>query len=221
MKKLLVLIVLAFAIVTAQAQEEGNLGVFAGASSYYGELNSYIPFYSPSYFAGMVYRHNFKYRYVFKIGVYYVNMRGSSAMAQDLYQQSLNRSFSYSFGEVHIGGEFNFFRFDKHKRKYYYFTPYLAAGISFITVPDPYYAFDFSFPLGFGIKYALSEKITIGAEINYSWTYSDYLDRIPRDTYISLQQSYNTTPDSYSLFGLFITYQVFRHQAACPVYTYY
>ncbi len=224
MKKIVVIItILLVSVLNTQsfAQEDGNLGIFTGVSSYYGELNNYIPFYSPSYFVGAIYRHNFKYRYVFRLGVYFVNMRGSSSLSLDSYERSHNRTFSYSFGEVNLSGEFNFFRYDKHKYKDYYFSPYIVGGISFISVPDPYFAFDFSFPLGFGVKYALNQKVTIGAEVVYSWTYSDFLDRIPRDNYRTLQQSYNTNPDSYSLFGIFVTYQLFRQQAPCPVYTYF
>ncbi len=225
MKKIaIILTVLAivFVNIDLNGQENGNIGIVGGSSNYFGELNYFIPFMSPSFYGGMIYRHNFNYRYSFRFGVYLVNLRGSSKLSTDPYQQTLRRrEFSYYFGEVHLGGEFNFFRFDNHKFKQYYFTPYIVGGVSFITVPDPYYAFDFSFPVGFGVKYAFNEKVTIGAEITYDWTYSDFLDRIKRDDYYTIQTSYNTNPDSYSLIGVYITYQLFRHKPPCPVYTYY
>ncbi len=222
MKKVITVVISLVFLFTynARSQEYGTLGITGGMSGYYGELNSFVPFLSPSYYAKVVYRHNLKYRYVFKFGISFVNMQGNSKYASDPYQRTIRRSFSYYFGSVDVGGEFNFFKFDNRKKDYY-FTPYISYGISFISVPDPYFAFDFAFPVGFGVKYAFTKKLTIGAEISYNWTYSDFLDRIQRDDYYNIQRSYNTNPDSYSLVGIFITYQLFHQKPPCPVYTYF
>lgn len=221
MKKIFFVLLSFFFSLQIIAQENGNLGIMLGATSYFGEFNQYIPYINPSYMGGLVYRQEFKYRYALRMGVNFVTLEGSSRQSLDLYERTLNQSFTNMFGEIHIGGEFNFRRFDMSKPKYYFYTPYIFGGISFINVPDPYNAFDFAFPIGFGFKLALSKKIMLGMELSYYWTYTDYLDKIPKDDYTTIQHSYNTNPDSYLLFGVFVTYQVFKNKPPCPVYTYF
>ncbi len=221
MKKIIFILlsfILAFDLV---AQEDGNLGIMFGGTSYFGEINQYIPFINPSYMGGIVYRQQFKYRYGLRIGINFVSLKGNSLQAMDRYERTLNQNFMNIFGEIHIGGDFNFRRFDLNKPKHYFYTPYIFGGVSFINVPDPYNAFDFAFPVGFGIKYAMSKKLMLGVELAYYWTYTDYLDKILADDYSSLQHSYNTNPDSYMVIGVFLTYQVFRNKPPCPVYTYF
>ncbi len=221
MKKFLVIIsTVLFLFTGVYAQETGDLGPWGGVNSYMGELNQ-IPFYNPSYSFGVLYTNSFKYRYALRIGIFYDRLMGSSAKSLSPYEQIQNVSFSYGIGEVHLGGEFYFFKFDKNKLKYYFFTPYLLGGVSFLSAPDPYNAFDFAFPIGYGMKFALSKKLTFGMELIYNWTYSDYLDRIPRDTYRIIQHSYNTTTDSYFVMAFYLMFQIFENKPPCPVYTYF
>ncbi len=221
MKKILFILLSFFIAFEGISQEDGNLGLMLGGTSYFGEYNQYVPFINPSYMAGLVYRQQFKYRYALRININFVSLRGNSQQALDQFERTLNQNFVNMFGEIHMGGEFNFRRFDMNKSKYYFYSPYILAGVSFINVPDPYNAFNFAFPLGFGVKYALSKKVMAGFEISYYWTYTDYLDRLPRDDYATIQHSYNSNPDSYLLVGFFLTYQVFKNKPPCPVYTYF
>ncbi len=221
MKKILLILLSLYIGFSSMAQEDGNLGLMLGGTSYFGEFNQYIPFINPSYMGGLVYRQQFKYRYALRININFVTLKGNSQQALDQYERTLNQSFTNMYGEIHMGGEFNFRRFDMNKPKTYFYSPYIFAGVSFINVPDPYNAFDFAFPVGFGVKYALSKKLMLGMELSYYWTYTDYLDRVPRDDYSSIQRSYNTNPDSYLLFGVFLSYQVFKNKPPCPVYTYF
>jgi len=220
MKKVVFVIFVFFvSLFTDLYAQDGTIGPVVGATSYYGELNQ-IPYRIPSYYVGLRYRNSFNDRIAFRLEGIYGNLKGNGSVSLDPYTRTLGQSFSTGFGEIGMLGEFNFFKFEKDMRKPYYYTPYLVGGVSLLIVPDPYHAFNFSFPIGIGFKYLVSEKVTVGVEFTYRWTYSDYLDIIPPDDYSSIQRSYNTTPDSYSLLGVFINYQVFKYQTPCPAYPY-
>jgi len=221
MKKINFIIFSLILSLNLMSQEDGNLGLIIGGTSYFGEYNQFVPFINYSYMGGLVYRQQFKYFYSLRINVNFISLRGNSQQSMDNFEQSLNNSFSNLFGEVHLGGEINFRRFDMNKPRNYFFTPYILLGISFLNVPDPYNDFNFAFPLGFGMKYALSKKMMLGLELNYYWTYTDYLDKLPKDSYFNIQHSYNTNPDTFIFIGFYFTYQVFRSKPPCPVYTYF
>ncbi len=221
MKKIYAILFSIILSLSLYSQEDGNLGLMLGTTSYFGEFNQYVPFINPYFMGGLVYKQTFKYRFGLRININFVALKGNSQQSMDLYERSLNQSFTNMFGEVHLGGEYNFMRFDMNKPKDYFLSPYILAGVSFLNVPDPYNAFDFAFPIGFGVKYALSKKIMMGIELSYYWTYTDYLDKLPVDNYSTIQRSYNTNPDSYMILGLYITYQVFKNKPPCPVYTYF
>ena len=44
----------------------------------------------------------------------------------------------------------------------------------------------FAFPLGVGVKYAINDRINVGAEITHRFTSTDYLDDVSK-TYVNLK----------------------------------
>ena len=89
-----------------------------------------------------------------------------------------------------------------------------------LVIPDPKYPFEFSFPLGFGLKYALTKKVTVAAEWSYRWTYSDRLDGLKEDDLLKrpyyVQRSYDPDNDWYSFLGVSVAVEIWGQTIECP-----
>jgi len=116
-----------------------------------------------------------------------------------------NLSFNTNIWELSVSGDFNFFRFQPEFPEYRY-TPYVSLGVgAFIfdpyaylngqkynlrslgtegqgsaAYPDrkPYSTMAMCFPLAVGLKYGISDKVNIFAEVCYRFTTTDYLDDV-------------------------------------------
>ncbi|HNE94188.1 MAG TPA: DUF6089 family protein [Chitinophagaceae bacterium] len=124
----------------------------------------------------------------------------------NLVKKNRNLSFNTNIWELSINGEFNFFRFQPGFSEYR-FTPYVSLGIGAfaydpyaylygakhylrplgtegqqdkVNYPNlkPYSNMAMCFPIGFGLKYSLSEKINIYGEMVYRLTNTDYIDDV-------------------------------------------
>ncbi len=204
--------------------QDGNLGLFLGASYYQGEVNPNKVLYMPSPVIGLFYRHNFNNRWAMRIEGNYTVLRGDDAKSNNEYQQWRNYSFKTKLGDIGVGMEFNFLPYEKKQITNLYYTPYVFFGGMLLVIPDPKYPFEFSFPVGLGFKYALTEKITVAVEWNYRWTYSDRLDGIKEDNFYKtpyqVQRSYNPDNDWYSFIGASIAVELFRNKYECPAIFY-
>jgi len=205
------------------SQEKGEIGFFGGVSYYQGDLNQTKLFYSPSKAYGIIYRYNFNPRFVLRADAIFATLKGNDQDFSSLYQKERNYSFSTNITTIAFQTEFNFLPYLR-KSKYQYFSPYLIAGFTFLIAPNPKSSFDFSLPFGFGFKYALSEKITVGLEWTYSKTFSDYLDQIPDDkpdiTQLPLSKQKNNSfnKDWYSYAGITLSFTLLQETGKCPAY---
>ncbi|MBX2931544.1 MAG: hypothetical protein KF781_06345 [Chitinophagaceae bacterium] len=134
----------------------------------------------------------------------------------NIVKKTRNLSFNSNIWELSISGEFNFFRFQPGFPDFR-FTPYMSLGIgAFAYDPYTYYGGEkyflrplgtegqhdknnypnlkpygtmaICFPVGFGLKYSLTEKLNIYAEAVYRFTNTDYIDDV----------SGNYAPDAFS-----------------------
>lgn len=121
-------------------------------------------------------------------------------------QKNRNLSFNSNIWELSVSGDFNFFRFQPGFSEYR-FTPYVSLGIgAFAYDPyaylygekyylrpigtegqqdkanypnlEPYGTMAVCFPVGFGLKYSINEKVNVFAETVYRFTTTDYLDDV-------------------------------------------
>lgn len=124
----------------------------------------------------------------------------------NVVQKKRNLSFNSNIWELSISGDFNFFRFQPGFEEYR-FTPYVSLGIgAFAYDPyaylngekyylrpigtegqqdkthypnlEPYGTMAICFPVGFGLKYSINEKINVFAETVFRFTTTDYLDDV-------------------------------------------
>ena len=219
MKKILPIIIFSLLSVFIYAQE-GNLGAFVGLSYYNGEVNPQKVLFMPSPAYGIMYRHNVNDRWALRFQADYSIIQGSDAKSKNSYQQIRNYSFSNTYYDLGMQVELNFMQYDKKEFMTEYFTPYISTGVYLSYMPTTETPLFVSVPIEFGMKYALTKKITIGALWSYRWTSSDEVDALAPDPtpLRTKQNSYNPNKDLISFMGVFMTVSLFREHIFCPAY---
>lgn len=219
MKKILSLIIFSLISFGLFAQG-GNIGAFVGGAYYNGEVNPQKILYMPSLAYGLMYRHDINNRMALKIQGDYTILKASDANSKNSYQLIRNHSFSNIIWDLGAQFEINFLEFNTENFMTEYFTPYISTGAYLGYEPASAIPFFVSIPIEFGIKYALTKKITIGAMWQYRWTSSDQIDGLTADVipFTQKQLSYNPDKDLISYLGVFITISLFKETIFCPAY---
>jgi len=204
------------------AQKRHEIGMFAGASYYMGELNSSKLFYMPSPAIGFLYRYDINSRYALKLTGTFTILKGSDSKSDHLYQQQRNHSFSTLISDISPMIEFNFLPFHAASHSDYY-SFYVTAGIGAMFMQSPSnFPVHPVIPFGLGFKYGISKRIVMAAEWTFRKTFTDYIDQLPPDEYSngipSKQLSYNNTKDWYSFAGITFTYKFALGSNSCPAY---
>lgn len=142
------------------------------------------------------------------------SIRGDDSKSNSPWRELRNLSFHTSIYELALIGEWNIFGFFPNKEGNS-FTPYLFGGLAFFhydpttnfngevvrlqplgtegqglpQYPDrDYYSlYQISLPVGAGLKWAITDRLTISGEIGWRKTFTDYLDDVST-TYVP----YNT-----------------------------
>src|SRR5450432_859053 len=208
MKKFFILLTLPIAFfIKAQAQEEsllvGEYGVTFGAAHYFGDLNNRAAVNRPKIALGAFYIKQFGNYTALRITAHYAQLGYSDQYSQNDFQRRRNLSFNTNIFEFAIRGDFNFFKFIPTDFNHS-FTPYATLGIGVFSYdPYAYYNGDKVYlrplntegetfyqgrkaygtmaicvPIGFGVKYAVTEKVNISFEISHRFTSTDYIDDV-------------------------------------------
>ena len=212
-----VLIISLFNTVTSIAQsqyvvqQEGEFGVGAGVSHYFGDLNTRGKINRLKIAQSIFFRKNFSNYISARISASYARLGYSDIYnSYNQYMTQRNLSFNSNVWELALQGDFNFFRFMPGEPEYS-FTPYITFGLGAFNYdpyaylrgekyflrtlgtegqrsnlyPDrkQYSSTAISIPFGAGIKYSLNEKTNIGFEILHRYTNTDYLDDVSK-TYV-------------------------------------
>lgn len=189
-------------------RQEGEVGITGGFTHYYGDLNTKVRINYIQPVAGVFYRRQFGNYIAARVSLNIAQTGYSDQFNK--YNSTLvrrNLSFFTDLYEATLQGDFNFFKYRPGDRNNN-FTPYLTFGIGFFSFsPYTYYPIGVGgadslvkllknrteenkpvlsgqaicFPLGVGVKYALSRKLTIGAEVAYRFTTTDYLDDVSKN----------------------------------------
>lgn len=192
------------------SQKGYELGLWVGASQYYGDLNNRINIHKPGLAFGFLGRRNFNDRISMRFGVGYGRIAASDADSPNNWQKIRNLSFTSNIIDVSLGMEFNFFRYI-HGSSDEYYTPYIFAGISAFSFnpkaslngreyalqplgtegqPDgeEYYRFSGTWMLGGGYKLDLNHLWSLNFELSYHSSWTDYIDDVST-TYATLGAS--------------------------------
>ncbi|MCD6201606.1 MAG: outer membrane beta-barrel protein [Bacteroidales bacterium] len=200
-----------------------NIGVFAGGSYYFGDINPEKMFYDLSPAFGGFYNFWINKRYAVRTNVYYGGLKASGQDFDYSFLPLRNASFSESFLDMAIQFEFNFLPYGHDPRKIL-FTPYVAGGAGFVFIfGNPKVANQFVLPVNLGLKVNLSKKVDVGAEWGFRKTFNDYLDTwSPADPSVGLippdVKSFLHNNDWYSFVGIFASFKIFYDREICPAY---
>jgi opacity protein-like surface antigen len=186
--------------------QQGEIGLSLGASHYFGDLNTQARLNRPKIAVGAFFRKQFGNYVGMRVSAHYTQLGYSDIYSTDNdYQRRRNLSFNSNIFELAVQGDFNFFKFLPGD-PYHAFTPYVTIGAGVFSYdpyaflnnqkvflrplgtegqgsdayPDrkPYNTMAFAFPLGVGVKYAINDRINIGAEVTHRFTTTDYLDDV-------------------------------------------
>jgi opacity protein-like surface antigen len=191
--------------------QQGEIGLSLGASHYFGDLNTQAKINRPKIAVGAFFRKQFGNYVGMRVSAHYTQLGYSDVHTTDNdYQRRRNLSFNSNIFELAVQGDFNFFKFLPGD-PYHAFTPYVTIGAGVFSYdpyayldkqkvflralgtegqglaayPDrkPYNTMAFAFPMGVGVKYAINDRINVGAEVTHRFTTTDYLDDVSK-TYV-------------------------------------
>ena len=179
-----------------------------GLSAYYGDLIQGTPALqdvSPQMQLGATY--DLKKQLRFRLGLAFMKVKAADRNNVRIDYRERNLSFSSNIFEFSPMIEYDFV-----SREEYFLVPYVYGGLGFFTYNpttiDPngqkvnlrdwstegqgiaginlgksYGKSGFSIPFGIGIRYELSEDLSIGAEFNVRRTFTDYIDDVSSNAY--------------------------------------
>jgi len=217
MKKLFALLIFSFSLLSVKAQmeqyvQEGEFGITAGLAHYFGDLNNRAAVNRPKIAFGAFFRKQFGNYTSLRISGNYALLGYSDTHSKNEFQQRRNLSFNTNIFEIAARGDFNFFKFIPTDPDHS-FTPYASIGVGIFSY-DPYAFYQSDkiylrplntegetfykgrkaygsmavcFPIGFGVKYAITDKINISFEIAHRFTTTDYIDDVST-TYIGVDK---------------------------------
>lgn len=199
MKRIICILLVLSAAFSLRAQQTNEIGLFLGGSYYIGELNPSGHLNSLTRPAGgLVYRHNFNYRFAAAGSLLFGSVQGIDARSSSWEQQQRNLSFRSRVYELAGRMEFNFIEYkigdDKHQ-----FTPFMFLGAAVFNFnpkasyggewvalqplktegqSKSYMRTQFSIPFGAGVRINLAKRIGLLAEWGMRKTFTDYIDDV-------------------------------------------
>jgi hypothetical protein len=197
MPKFYLIVVLIFLAAELKAQTWELGGSFGGAG-YIGDLNEHNPLKVSGPSLGGFVQRNFDGYLSAKIDYTYGTISAADSNSSYPQLRERNLSFTTTLNEISLLGEFNFMSYipEAGKNK---FTPFIYLGFSAVKyVPrttydgvtydlrgyetegekKPYANFAYSLPYGAGVKYNITGKWTLAADLGYRNTNTSYLDDV-------------------------------------------
>lgn len=205
--------------------QEGEFGITAGVAHYFGDLNNRGHINRPKIALGGFVRKQFGNYSSVRLSGHFAKLGYSDIYSNNEYDLRRNLSFNTNIFEIALQGDFNFFKFNPTDPNYA-FTPYATIGIGFFNYnPYAYYknqkvylrplhtegqtfykgrkeygSMALCFPIGFGVKYAITDKVNISFEISHRFTTTDYIDDVST-TYVGADK-FPSTAGNKSLAGI-------------------
>jgi|SRR5690242_6294201 hypothetical protein len=205
--------------------QEGEFGITAGVAHYFGDLNHRGRINRPKIAIGGFVRKQFGNYSSVRLSGHFAKLGYSDIYSSNEYDLRRNLSFNTNIFEIALQGDFNFFKFNPTDPNYS-FTPYATIGVGIFNYnPYAYYknqkvylrplhtegqtfyenrkeygSMALCFPIGFGIKYAINDRMNISFEISHRFTTTDYLDDVSK-TYVGADK-FPSTGGEKSLAGI-------------------
>lgn len=225
MKKIIILLVL-LCLGTVQAQIH-EIGVFAGGTSFIGDVGKmkYVGFDKPA--VGVLYRWNKSTRHAWRASFTHAQVTGKDIQSTAPSRQKRDYSFTNTINELALGLEFNFFEYNLHDLEDQ-FTPYVSIGLAGFTYNELaiYYGqtyrleknkLNMAIPMMVGVKSKFLRNFTVGAEIGFRYTFTDNLDgsHPSNDKLDYLRFGNLNSNDWYVFTGVTLTYTFGENPCFC------
>lgn len=195
-----IFLILSILVSTINSSAQFQIGLFGGVSDYHGDLLD-IPYRFSNAAFGITAGYKISDRFHIRAGGLIGKIEGADSVSPREGFADRNLSFQSSLKEFSVRAEYNLFNIEETR-----WTPYAFAGFAVFHFDPytydvnndkhylkplstggqgleqysikPYSLTQFSLPGGGGIKYAISERIHIAAEIGLRLTFTDYLDDV-------------------------------------------
>lgn len=205
-------------------ENRGEIGLFAGQSSYRGDIAPDIFKFNNN--LGGYYKKQYNDYAGFRLNYEQVQIGNTDTISSNRYVRRRGFYFSRQFHDISLTGEFYFTRF-LPGNKAYRFTPYLGIGVGYLLeAKTSYFGMDslstilrplkidsvvfpnlsaskgiIHFPVQIGFKYNLTRRWNIFAEAMYRFALSDELDFFPDGQILVQTQKAETGSSAYNYQG--------------------
>jgi hypothetical protein len=200
----------------ASGQRNADYGIFAGFSSYFGDINTNRLIYRPLPAGGILYRYNFHPRQALRGNIFFGGIRGNDSDFDNSFQKTRNSSFAGYVGELAVQFEFNFLPFTT-QGKLWDFTPYFAAGAGGVFINTVITTFEPVIPFSLGFKANVHKNMGLEVEYGFRKTFYDNFDGL-KDLVSSSDYGWIHNNDWYSFAGVALTWKIYNKLAGCPAY---
>ena len=204
------------------AQDEpeyrAEIGVGLGMAAYQGDLNGSISKNMQPMFSLMG-RYKTDPRSSFAMTISIGKIKGDNKNIKTWYPEYEGKdlTFNNSMVDVTFKYDYNFWPYGtgREYRGAVPLTPYITVGLGFTNVKTPAGSvFTTSLPMGFGVKYKLTERINAALEWTMHFTFSDKIDGVEDPYGIKSSGMFKNT-DSFSCLGLTISYDIWAKCKTC------
>ncbi|MFK7004047.1 hypothetical protein BWK63_07040 [Flavobacterium covae] len=225
MKKLTHILLFILTISQNHAQLH-EIGVFGGGSNYVGDIGStyFISPKDPAF--GLIYKWNKSKRHAWRFSAMTSSISDEDSRSDHTARKERGYSFQNKISELSAGLEFNFFDFNLHENNFI-ITPYIHSGLSYFNYKNLYFkdniatskqsSWAFAIPMTIGIKMKITNKIILGLETRFNYTFIDDLDgSLPKDNTLKNLSFGNTNSnDWYTFKGATLTYTFGQNPCYC------
>ncbi len=205
-----------FLSVAAAGQRNADYGVFAGVSSYLGDINPNRLMYKPLPAGGVFYRYNFHPRHSLRGNVFIGGLQADDLDFNNDFQQNRASSFSGLTGEIALQFEFNFFPYTT-EGKFWDYSPYFAAGAGVAMINSVTFAIQPVIPFSVGFKINIYKNMGLEVEYGFRKTFYDNFDGL-QDLVAPSDFAWLHNNDWYSFAGFSLTWKIYSKLVGCPTY---
>lgn len=216
MKRLPWILLFLILSVTAAGQRNADYGIFAGVSSYLGDINPNRLMYSPLPAGGAFYRYNFHPRHSIRGNVFIGGLRANDLDFNNEYQLNRGSSFSGMTGELALQFEFNFLPYST-QGKFWDYSPYFAAGAGVAVINSVTFAVQPVIPFSLGFKINIYKNMGLEVEYGFRKTFYDNFDGL-QDLVAPSDFAWLHNNDWYSFAGFAFTWKIYSTLLDCPTY---
>lgn len=208
-------------LISSSAQEakyRWDIGVAAGMSGYIGDANGGFPFRHPGGAVSLIGRYNFNTRLALRTQLGKQTISGNTADIENALPGGVQYDFKSSVIDFGVRGEFNFFPYgigETYKRLRRC-TPFASLGIGFVSGGGKgSKSVAFAVPMGFGVKYKVSERFNLGAEWTFTKTFSDRIDSKELTDLYGIKSSFIKNNDWLSALTVSVAYDFGERCVVC------